>query len=150
MQILDSFIDGAFEIDDIGDRKELVYAVVDFLRNGSEPSDLKGAAKAVWVSILPAIRKSRSRSLSGSKGASKRKANAVANANAKTGEGSGFAPLSYSYSNSKNQQGSAPRSQGAAPVPKPLTVADIEAREQAQREELERIRAMRERGELRG
>lgn len=79
MQLLDSLIDGALLLPDEGESQALVFAYVSFMRTGEVPTDLTGAAYAMWVSNLPVLENSRKKSLAGRKGKSESKRESNAN-----------------------------------------------------------------------
>lgn len=68
MQLLDSLIDGALLLPDDGESRALIYAYVSFMRTGELPTDLTGAAYAMWLATFPVLEKSRKKAVSGSKG----------------------------------------------------------------------------------
>lgn len=68
MHLLDSLIDGALNLPDEGESRELIYAYVSFMRTGELPTDLTGAAYAMWLATFPVLEKSRKKAVSGSKG----------------------------------------------------------------------------------
>ena len=68
MQLLDSLIDGALNLPDEGESRALIYAYVSFMRTGELPTDLTGAAYAMWLATFPVLEKSRKKAVSGSKG----------------------------------------------------------------------------------
>lgn len=68
MQLLDSLIDGALNLPDEGESRALIYAYVSFMRTGELPTDLTGAAYAMWLATFPVLENSRKKAVSGSKG----------------------------------------------------------------------------------
>lgn len=68
MQLLDSLIDGALLLPDDGESRALIYAYVSFMRTGELPTDLTGAAYAMWLATFPVLENSRKKAVSGSKG----------------------------------------------------------------------------------
>ena len=68
MQLLDSLIDGALLLPDEGESRALIYAYVSFMRTGELPTDLTGAAYAMWLATFPVLENSRKKAVSGSKG----------------------------------------------------------------------------------
>lgn len=68
MQLLDSLIDGALLLPDDGESRALIYAYVSFMRTGELPTDLTGAAYAMWLATFPVLENSRKKAVSGRKG----------------------------------------------------------------------------------
>lgn len=68
MHLLDSLIDGALNLPDEGESRALIYAYVSFMRTGELPTDLTGAAYAMWLATFPVLENSRKKAVSGSKG----------------------------------------------------------------------------------